>query len=139
MQKFSVALLACFGFFSFSAQADVSSAEQFASEYGVHAKQDNPKSTLTAAAGRAFYTKKVMVNDKDLSCSTCHTDSPAQTGKHPDTGKPIQPLAPSANASRFSDRQKSEKNFTQHCLDLYGKNCTAQEKGDFITYLLTVK
>lgn len=139
MQKFSSLLLAVIGFISLSAQAEVGIAEQAAKEYGVHAKALNPKSTLSADAGKAFFNKKVMVAGKDLSCSACHTDNPAATGKHNETGNAIKPLAPSANPARFSDRQKSEKNFSKHCHDLYGKDCTAQEKGDFITYLLTVK
>lgn len=139
MQKISCVLLGILGFISFSAQADTSIAEQSAKEYGVHAKALNPKSTLSAEAGRAFFTKKVMVGGKDLSCSACHTDNPANNGKHNETGNAIKPLAPSANPARFSDRNKAEKGFSKHCNDLYGKDCTAQEKGDFITYLLTVK
>ncbi len=139
MQKFSYMLLALFGLVSFSAQADVSFAHQIANNYGLLAKQQNPKSTLTAEAGRAFFVKKVVVAGKDLSCSACHTDNPANPGKHNETGNAIKPLAPSANPDRFSDRQKAEKNFTKHCNDLYGKDCSAQDKGDFITYLLTVK
>jgi Domain of unknown function (DUF1924) len=121
------------------AQADVVFAQQFAREYGLHAKNLNPQSVLTAEAGRAFFIQKVSVAGKDWSCSSCHTDNPGATGKHADTEKPIKPLAPSANPDRFSDRGKSEKNFTKHCNDVRGRYCTAQEKGDFITYLLTVK
>lgn len=139
MQKISLTLLALLGCISFSAQADVSIAEQSAKEYGIHAKHLDPKSTLSADAGRAFFVKKVEVNGKDLSCSACHTDNPANTGKHNETGNAIKPLAPSANPARFSDRNKAEKGFTKHCRDLYSKDCTAQEKGDFITYLLTIK
>lgn len=140
MQKFSYMLLALLGFISFSAQADVSGAEEAARNYAASAKKLNPKSTFTAEAGRAFFTKKVIDKfGKDVSCSTCHTDNPASEGKHKETGKPIKPLAPSANPERFSDVNKTERNFSKHCKDLYKKNCSAQEKGDYITYLLTVK
>lgn len=140
MQKFSYMLLALLGFISFSAQADISGAEEAARNYAASAKKLNPKSTFTAEAGRAFFTKKVIDKfGKDVSCSTCHTDNPASEGKHKETGKPIKPLAPSANPDRFSDVNKTERNFSKHCKDLYKKNCSAQEKGDYITYLLTVK
>jgi cytochrome c peroxidase len=139
MQKLSGALLALLGLFSLSAQADVNFAQQAANDYGLHAQKLNKNSKLTAEAGRAFYTKKVVVDGKDLSCSACHTDNPGATGKHNETGKPIKPLAPSANPDRFSDRGKAEKNFSKHCRDLYGKDCSPQDKGDFVTYLLTVK
>lgn len=139
MKKLSYVLLAVLGFVSFSAQADVTTAAKAASDYGIYAKRLNPESTLSAEAGRAFYTKKVDVAGKDLSCSACHTDNPANTGKHNETGKAIKPMAPSVNPKRFSNIQKSAAGFTKHCKDLYGKDCSAQDKGDFITYLLSVK
>lgn len=132
-------LLALLGFVSFSAQADVTTAEQAAKDYGLFAKRLNPQSTLSAEAGRAFFIKKVVVGGKDLSCAACHTDNPANPGKHNETGKPIKPMAPSVNPQRFSDLNKSAMGFTKHCRDLYGKDCSPQDKGDFITYLLTVK
>ncbi|MDD2721041.1 MAG: DUF1924 domain-containing protein [Gallionella sp.] len=139
MNKLSAVLIALLASVSLSAHADVITAQQAANDYGVFAKRLNPNSTLSADAGRAFYTKKVVVNGKDVSCSSCHTDNPANTGKHNVTGNPIKPMAPSVNPQRFSDINKSEKNFTNHCKDLYGKNCSPQDKGDFVTYLLTTK
>jgi hypothetical protein len=56
-----------------------------------------------------------------------------------DTGKVIQPLSPVVNASRFKDLQKVETKFKKHCNDIIGRDCTPQEKGDYITYLLTVQ
>jgi len=141
MKKISFVLLSLFSFTSISAQADVAGAEEAARNYGASAKKLNPKSTLSAKAGRAFYTKKVVdrFNSKDVSCSSCHTDNPASEGKHKETGKPIQPLAPSVNPERFSDASKTERNFSKHCRDLYKKDCSDQDKGDYVTYLLTVK
>ena len=139
MKKMSYTLLALFGLISFSAQADVVTAEQAAKDYGRYAKALNPKSTLSAEAGRAFYTKKVMTGSKDVSCAACHGDNPAQPGKHNETGNAIKPMAPSANPQRFSSVNKAAQGFTKHCKDLYGKDCSAQDKGDFVTYLLTVK
>jgi hypothetical protein len=55
------------------------------------------------------------------------------------TNKPIRPLAPAVNDKRFTSVDKVEKNFTKHCNDIIGRDCTAQEKGNFIAYLLTVK
>ena len=55
------------------------------------------------------------------------------------TNKPIRPLAPAANEKRFTSVDTVEKNFTKHCNDIIGRDCTAQEKGNFIAYLLTVK
>jgi hypothetical protein len=139
MKIFAVTLIALFSVFSFSSQASVVTAEQVAKDYGLFAKRLNPNSKLSAEAGRAFYIKKVSYKGRVFSCSDCHGDNPANMGEHSTTGNPIKPLAPSANPNRFSDVSKSETNFAKHCQQVYGRNCSAQEKGDFITYLLTVK
>ncbi|HCI52260.1 MAG TPA: hypothetical protein DE312_02835 [Gallionella sp.] len=134
MKKASYLLLALFGLISFSAQADVTTAEQAAKQYSLFAK-----STLSADDGKEFYTRKQMVKGKDLACSTCHTDNPANKGKHNESGKEIQPMAPSANPKRFSDLNESAKGFTKHCKQVYGKDCSAKDKGNFIAYVLTFK
>lgn len=140
MRNISFILFVVLSFTSFSAQADVKGAEEAAFRYGESAKKLNPQSKLTAEAGRAFYTKKVVDRfGRNASCSSCHTDNPASEGKHTETEKAINPLAPSVNPDRFSDISKAERNFSKHCRDLYKKDCSAQEKGDYVTYLLTVK
>lgn len=150
MQKIlSYTLLVFLSFFSFSALAEEDVALQFAKQFNVartlvasyaqEAKNRDPNSKMSAEAGRAFYIKKVTVAGKDLSCSSCHTDDPTKEGKHNETGKPIKPMAISANPDRFSDQTKVEKNFMKHCKDLYGHDCSAQDKGDYLTYLLSVE
>jgi len=91
---------------------------------------------FSAARGENFYK---TTHGKESSCVSCHTENPAAQGKHANTGKAILPLAPSANAQRFSDPAKVEKWFKRNCNDVLGRICTAQEKGDVLTYLLTVK
>ena len=91
---------------------------------------------FSAARGESFYK---AISGNKLSCASCHTENPAAQGKHNNTGKVIQPLAPSANAERFSDPAKVEKWFKRNCNDVLGRVCTAQEKGDVLTYLLTIK
>jgi hypothetical protein len=44
-------------------------------------------------------------------------------------------LAPSAQSDRFSDPEKVEKWFKRNCTWTWGRECTAQEKGDFLAYL----
>lgn len=150
MQKIlSYTLLVFFSFFSFSAQAADDLETQFARQFNVaralvasyaqEAKNRDPNSKISSEAGRAFYIKKVNVAGKDMSCSSCHTDDPTKEGKHTETGKPIKPMAISANPDRFSDQTKVEKNFMKHCKDLYGHDCSAQDKGDYLTYLLSVE
>lgn len=99
----------------------------------------NAEIVPSVETGRALYTKRRTWQSSDPTCSGCHTDNPANVGKHIDTKKPIKPLAPSANPERFIDAAKVEKNFSEHCFDLMGRDCEAQEKGNFIAYLMSVK
>ena len=89
-----------------------------------------------AERGEKFFKTKQKHN---LSCSSCHTDNPAAQGKHSETDKVIKPLAPAANEARFTDMKKVAKWFKRNCNDVLDRECTAQEKGDVLTYLLTIK
>lgn len=140
MKSSKIVLSLLLAFASLSAQADEASAQKLADKYAVFAKHTNPASTgLSAADGKTFYNREITVKGKQVACASCHTANPADTGKHIVTGKPIRPLAPSANAKRFTDIEKVETQFTEHCNDVIGRDCSAQEKGNFITYLLSVK
>ena len=104
--------------------------------YRAAAKAEDPAfKDFSAANGQKFYNAKTG----ELSCSSCHTDSPKALGKHAKTGKEIQPMAPVANAKRFTDAANVEKWFKRNCNDVLSRACSAQEKGDFIAYLLSVQ
>lgn len=146
MQKtltYSIAIFSAL--FGFSAHAEdhaalgLNVAKAMINYYGQEARKLNPNAKFSAEAGRAFYVKKVMVNGKDLSCASCHGDDPAKDGKHTKTGKPIKPLAISANPERFNSSKKIEQKFFKHCVELYENDCSAQDKGDYMTYLLAVE
>jgi hypothetical protein len=140
MKNISITLLALLCLSSASAFADVASAEKLAKKYhGIAMGIDHNAPDLSATEGEAFFKKEVTVKDKQVACASCHTANPADSGKHIVTGKRIRPLSPNVNAKRFADIDKVEDNFTKHCNDILGHDCTAQEKGNFITYLLTVK
>ena len=91
---------------------------------------------FSAERGEKFFKTK---HNHNLSCSPCHTDNPAAQGKHSETDKIIKPLAPAANEERFTDMKKVAKWFKRNCNDVLDRECTAQEKGDVLAYLLTVK
>lgn len=91
---------------------------------------------FSAARGESFFKAK---HGGEWSCASCHTEDPVATGKHAKTGKVIQPLAPSANAERFTDPAKVAKWFKRNCNDVLERVCTPQEKGDVLAYLLSVK
>lgn len=90
---------------------------------------------FSSANGEKFFK---ATHGNDWSCASCHTENPANGGKHAKTGKLIKPLAPSANAARFTDPAKVEKWFKRNCNDVLNRACTAQEKGDVLTWLLAI-
>lgn len=98
--------------------------------------QAETKGTFSAAAGEKLYK---TVGPNQLSCSSCHTDSPKNVGKHAKTNKTIDPMAPSVNPKRFTNAAQVEKWFKRNCNDALGRACTTQEKGDFMTYVMSVK
>ncbi|MCP5265840.1 MAG: DUF1924 domain-containing protein [Burkholderiaceae bacterium] len=90
---------------------------------------------FSAARGRQLFADS---HGRDWRCSSCHTDDPRAMGRHEVTGKSIQPLAPIANAARFTSPRKVEKWFRRNCRDVLGRECTAREKGDLISYLTSL-
>jgi len=104
--------------------------------YRIAAKQETPAfNGFSAARGEGFYRAK----SGDLACVSCHGASPKDHGKHATTGNDILPMATVANPQRFTDAAKVEKWFRRNCNDVLKRACTASEKGDFITYLSSVK
>jgi hypothetical protein len=91
---------------------------------------------FSAARGAEFFKNK---HGGEWSCASCHTDNPASQGKHAKSDKIIKPLAPSANPERFTEMKKIEKWYKRNCNDVLERECTAQEKGDVLAYLLTIK
>ena len=105
--------------------------------YKAQAKTENAAfKDFSAEAGKKLYTTQ---GPNQLSCASCHGDSPKNVGKHAKTNKAIDPLAPSVNAQRFTDAAKVEKWFKRNCNDALARACTTQEKGDFMAYVLAVK
>ena len=66
------------------------------------------------------------------NCATCHGTDLRKPGRHATTGKVIEPLAVSANPARLSDPKKTERWLTRNCRWTLGRECTPQEKGDFV-------
>jgi cytochrome c peroxidase len=140
MKKISLTLLSLFALASFNATADIASAQKLADKYAVIAKNIDPTFTAPSAEeGKAFFNRELLIKGKPTACASCHTANPADQGKHIVTGKPIRPLAPAINEKRFADIDKVEKNFTKHCNDITGRDCSAREKANFVTYLISVK
>ena len=101
---------------------------QFAAEAGTTPSPDR---------GKAFFMGNHTGGKPDTpSCTTCHTSNMRATGKTR-AGKPIEPMAPSANPARFTDSAKVAKWFRRNCKSVVGRECTAAEKADILAWLAT--
>lgn len=97
-------------------------------------------STQAGAAASAENGRALFLSTHDggkvetPSCTTCHTADPRKNGQAR-TGKTIDPLAPSANPDRFTDTGFVEKWFGRNCNSVLGRDCSAQEKADILSWL----
>ncbi len=86
---------------------------------------------FSVSAGIATWNR----DSNGRSCTSCHTDSVHANGRHERTGKIIEPMAPSVNPQRLTSRKKINKWFFRNCKWTFGRECTAQEKGDVLLWL----
>jgi mono/diheme cytochrome c family protein len=100
------------------------------------AKAQIAASGFSAQRGEALFRTKWSGGDpRTASCTACHTADPRQPGRNAKTGRPIDPVAVSANPRRFTDPATVEKQFTRDCKSVLGRECTPVEKGDYITFM----
>ena len=156
MRTFFAVLLVCA-----SATVMAAGPEDFLASYAAQAKQHDPSfDGFSAERGRAFYFRSHVIEDgSELSCASCHHADPRQktiahkdqipcrachiTFHDPSAGRAviigdIKPFAPSANADRFTNEWKVEAWFAWNCKLLLKRECTPVEKGDVITWLMTI-
>jgi hypothetical protein len=93
--------------------------------------------TASAERGQAFFARK-FGRDFD-SCAACHGAVPVRAGKDLVSEKAITALAPAVSPQRFTDKAKVEYRFAQNCKDVVGRDCSAQEKADVMSWLLSLK
>lgn len=91
----------------------------------------------SAERGQKFFNTDFKRDFK--GCVECHTANPAKAGKDSISEKVIAPLAPAVNSKRFTDPTKVEQAFRTNCKDVLGRECTAGEKADILSWLLTIK
>jgi len=89
----------------------------------------------SAERGRLFFTS---LHGREWRCASCHGDRPVTPGRHAGTGKTIEPLAPAAAGTRFTDAAKTEKWFRRNCNDVVGRECSAGEKADLLAWLISL-
>jgi hypothetical protein len=125
-----VPLLAALALLATSARADV--VAELLKQY-----ESQGASRFAAATAESMWTKTFAdaKTGEPRRCSLCHSEDLRRTGKHAVTGKAIEPLAPSANPKRLTDAEHVEKWFARNCKWTLGRECTPQEKGDFLVMI----
>jgi len=90
---------------------------------------------LSAERGKELFLSSPATGKAETpSCTSCHGATPFTTGQTR-AGKPIAPLAVSKTPDRYTDPKKVAKWFRRNCKSVLGRECTPQEKGDFLTYM----
>lgn len=131
-QSVAVALL-CMGPMTGAAVA----ADARAALLATYAAQITDFKGFDAARGEALYRATAPTDDPRITgCTSCHTADPRQPGQNAKTGRGIDPVAVSRNPDRFTDPDRVEKQFTRDCKTVLNRACTAQEKGDYITFMI---
>jgi len=91
---------------------------------------------VDAAKAKKDWATEVVVDGEKMSCASCHGTDLNKPGKHHKTGKVIEAMSPRVTADRFTEEKKIEKWFKRNCKDAWGRECTVQEKADFLTFLI---
>lgn len=119
--------------------ASAATPQEMQGNYAAEARKNDASFKASGPRGESlFRTERTTANGEKQACATCHTADPRQAGKTRAL-KPIEPMAPSVNAARFTDAAKVEKWFGRNCNDVLSRPCNAAEKADFITWLLSIK
>lgn len=115
-----------------STTATAGAREDLLAQYAAAAKP----TALSAARGQALHTQNFTGGKPDTpSCTSCHGKDTRGTGRTP-AGKTIAPLAVSVTPSRYTDPAKVEKWFKRNCTEVLGRECTPQEKGDWLSFVM---
>lgn len=97
---------------------------------------DKAGAQASSERGKVFFNS---THGKEWSCSSCHGNPPSSPGKHANTNKAIDPLAPATNPDALTDTAKTDKWFRRNCNDVLSRECLAQEKADVLSYLISIK
>jgi len=119
------------------AQAGDAKRDAILSGYAAEARAADPAFAGFAAerGGVLFRTPWAGGDARTPACTACHTENPRAAGRNAKTGRPIDPVAVSANPRRFTDMTEVEKQFARDCKSVLGRDCTPREKGDYIFFM----
>lgn len=121
-----------------SSPATAGPHEDLLAGYASAAAAANPTfGGLDAARGKALHEGRFTGGKPDTpSCTSCHALDTRTSGQTP-TGKSIDPVAVSVSPQRYTDPAKVEKWFKRNCNEVLGRECSPQEKGDWLSYMMS--
>lgn len=107
-------------------------------DYAARARAADPGfAGFSVQRGEALFRGSFTGGDvRTPSCMSCHTADPRQPGRNAKTGRPIDPVAVSVDPRRYTDAGQVDKHFTRDCKSVLGRDCTMQERGDYITFMM---
>lgn len=113
--------------------------ESLVQSYEAAAKAADPAfAGFDAKRGETLFKGKHKGGNAETpSCTSCHTTDLKAPGETR-AGKRIEPMAVSVNPKRFTDPADVAKWFKRNCNDVMGRECTPQEKGDVLAYLMSL-
>lgn len=119
-----------------SLAASASPLEDQLAAYATTAKASTPAfAGFSAARGEKLHvTKFAQGKPETPACTSCHGPDLKAAGQTL-TGKRIEPVALSVSPTRYADPAKVEKWFKRNCNEVLGRECTALEKGDWLTFV----
>jgi mono/diheme cytochrome c family protein len=92
---------------------------------------------FSAARGQTLHTRSFAGGKADTpACTACHGNDSRGSGRTP-TGEAIDAVAISVTPTRYTNPAKVEKWFKRNCIEVLGRECTPQEKGDWLTYVIS--
>jgi len=137
--------------------------DQILERYAELAKREDPAfAGFSAEHGHELYLqKRVLPVVGAINCASCHMADPreeiiAHRSKvlcrqchvindaehpHPKDAKlrKIAPLAPSANPKRLTNFDHVESFLKPNCEMVFGRVCTAKEKGDVLSWIISLE
>ena len=114
--------------------------QQLVDTYAAEARAANPDfKGFSAEDGKKLFNSSRMHSKKkeSRSCTKCHTKDPSRDGRTP-VGKKIEPISPAVTPKRFTDPKKVKKWFRRNCKWVLERECTPEEKGNYITYMMSL-
>lgn len=131
----ATALLAALAF-AWAASSTAGPREDQLAQYASAAKAANPAfAGFSAERGKTLHTQAFAGGKPDTpACTSCHGKDPRVAGRSP-AGKAIDPMALSVAPARYTDPVKVEKWFRRNCNEVLGRECSAQEKGDWLSFM----